>query len=94
MRYNTSSPAQSQFDLLRHAISLIRSSERTKVHGCLSPLLAGGRVNVHALGAGQGLGLRLQAVGWRAGERADPLAALAAVSNPYGNGKHKRKQCV
>lgn len=93
-RYNTSSPAQSQFERLRHALSLIRSAERTKVHGCLSPLLAGGCVNVHALGAGQGLGLRLQTVRWRAGERADSFAALAAVSNPYGNGKHKRKHCV
>lgn len=84
VRYNTSSPAQSQFEPLRHALCLIRSAERTKVHGCLSPLLAGGCVNVHALGAGQGLGLCLQTVRWRAGERADTLAALAAVSNPYG----------
>lgn len=94
VRYNTSPPAQSQFELLHHALSLIRSSERTKVHSCLSPLLAGGCVDVHALGAGQGLGLRLQTVRWRAGERADPFAALAAVSDPYGNGKHKRKLCV
>lgn len=94
VRYNTSSPVQSQFELLRHAPSLIRSSERTKVQDCLSPLLAGGCVNVHALRAGQGLGLCLQAVRWRAGERADAFAALAAVSNPYSNGEHKRKHCV
>lgn len=91
---NTSSLGQSQCELLRHALSLIRSSERSKVQDCLSPLLAGGCVNVHALRAGQGLGLRLQAVRWRAGERTDALAALAAVSNPYSNGEHKRKHCV
>lgn len=94
VRFNTSSLVQSQFELLCHALSLNRSSERTKVQDYLSPLLAGGCVNVHALRAGQGLGLRLQAVRWRAGERTDALAALAAVSNPYSNGEHKRKHCV
>lgn len=46
-----------------------------------SLLFTGCCVNVHALGAGQGLGLGLKAVGRGAGQRADPLAALAAISH-------------
>lgn len=47
-----------------------------------SLLFAGCCVNVHALGAGQGLRLGLKTVGWGAGERADSLTALTAICHP------------
>lgn len=45
------------------------------------PFLRGDTIDVHALGAGEGLRLGLQAVGGRTAQRADSFTALAAVGH-------------
>lgn len=56
---------------------------------CL-PFLAGDAVDIHALGAGEGLRLSFEAVGGRTAERAHPFAALAAVGDACRERERRR----
>lgn len=58
------------------------------------PFLTGDTIDVHALGTGEGLRLRLQAVGRRAAERADPFTALAPVGNSCTGEEGQDRPCV
>ena len=90
MQYCTTRLIKEEWDALGelHAVSLTGPTPVGLFLCCRLPLFTGGSVNVHALGSGQGLRLGFQAVGGRAGQRADALAALAAIRHPC-NHKHQ-----